>query len=42
MCRMEDFLTLIEVYSPTSQALKMLQEFVTMQMPEGFPVKIRA
>jgi len=34
------FATLLEVYSPTNQQWKRLKDFVSMNLPKGFPVKM--
>eukprot|EP01097_Dermamoeba_algensis_P003847 TRINITY_DN2608_c0_g1_i1.p1 TRINITY_DN2608_c0_g1~~TRINITY_DN2608_c0_g1_i1.p1 ORF type:complete len:388 (+),score=34.01 TRINITY_DN2608_c0_g1_i1:383-1546(+) len=34
------FTTLMEVYSPTNQQWKRLKDFVSMNLPKGFPVKM--
>jgi len=36
----QQFLSFMEVYSPTSQAWKQLQDFISMGLPAGFPLKV--
>eukprot|EP01102_Stenamoeba_stenopodia_P017716 TRINITY_DN6394_c0_g1_i1.p1 TRINITY_DN6394_c0_g1~~TRINITY_DN6394_c0_g1_i1.p1 ORF type:complete len:527 (+),score=105.41 TRINITY_DN6394_c0_g1_i1:158-1738(+) len=37
----EQFLDIVEIYSPTNQQLKRVQEFIQSNLPSGFPVKIQ-
>eukprot|EP01104_Vermistella_antarctica_P014491 TRINITY_DN4560_c5_g1_i3.p1 TRINITY_DN4560_c5_g1~~TRINITY_DN4560_c5_g1_i3.p1 ORF type:complete len:492 (-),score=139.43 TRINITY_DN4560_c5_g1_i3:19-1494(-) len=35
----KQLMSILEIYSPTSQVWKKLEEFLTMKLPPGFPVK---
>jgi len=37
----EQFLDIVDIYSPTNQQLKRVQEFIQSNLPHGFPVKIQ-
>jgi len=36
----DDFLTIVEIYSPTNQMWKFLQNYISSNLPSGFPVKL--
>jgi len=35
-----DFLTIVEIYSPTNQMWKYLQNYISSNLPAGFPIKL--
>ena len=35
-----DFLAIVEIYSPTNQMWKYLQNYISSNLPDGFPVKL--
>jgi len=39
--KLEEFLSIVDVYSPTNEQLKKVQEFIQMNLPQGFPVRIQ-